>query len=183
MAGPTLIPQILVASKKIGTSFASYTTAKRIINDEDALPISAPWMNVGMELRIEGLLAISNVVTAVPTFTLQVNIGSIAVWISDAIACKATASAALPCEFDVKLRLDSIGKTNAAKFIGNGRYYCPAFNVPNGVWQAGTPAVGTGFGSTVDDGSAVLDVFGGWSASNASNAVQVVRYNASLFQY
>lgn len=183
MAGPSQVPMVLASSKKTGTSFASFTTAKSVINAEDVVPFSAPWMNVGMQLNIRALLGISNVVTAVPTFTFQVMIGSIVVWASDAISTKSTASSALPCWLDIDLRLDSIGATNAAKFIGNGVYQCGAFNPTSGILQAATPAVGTGFGSTAADGAGNLDFWVGCSASNASNAVIVYEYRATLNQY
>lgn len=183
MSGPALIPQVLVAQKKAGTSFASFTTAKSIINPEDVVPISAPWMQVGLQLEIYGLLAMSNVVTTQPTWTLSVNIGATAVFTADTFTSKSTASSALPFEFEIKLRLDSIGATSAAKFIGNGRYNCAAFTVTQGLLQAATPAVGTGFGSTAGDGSANIDLFMACQTSNASNAVQVFNYRVLMTQY
>ena len=183
MAGPTLVPQVLVASKSTAAQIASFTTFTRVINDVDVVPIGPPWMNTGMHLRIEALLGISNVVTAVPTFQFQVKIGGVVAWTSDALTTKSTASSLLPCELDIKLRLDSIGKTSAAKVIGNGRFFCAAFNPTSGLLQAATPAVGTGFGSTADDGSASLDFGLVCSASNASNAAICYRYVVTMDQY
>ena len=183
MAGPGLVPQVLVASKKTGTQIASFTTFTRVINDEDVVPISAPWMNTGMYLHIDALFGISNIITSTPTFQFQVKLGGQVVWTSDALTTKSTASSLLPCELDIKLRLDSIGKTSAAKVIGNGRFFCAAFNPTSGLLQAATPAVGTGFGSTADDGSANLDFGLVCSASNASNAAICYRYIVTMPQY
>jgi hypothetical protein len=183
MAGPTLMPQVLVAQRQAGVSVASFTTFTRIIRDEDVVPISAPWMNIGMLLEIEIQVNVSNVVTAVPTFQFQVKLGGIVAWTSDALPTKATASAALPAILRMSLRVDSIGKTNAAKVIGNGTFQGAAFNPTSGLLQAGSLAVGTGFGSTADDGSANLDIGAVCSASNASNALQVMTYRAMLSQY
>lgn len=183
MAGPTLIPQSLVASKSTAAQIQSFTAYTRVIRDEDVYPIGAPWLNVGCYLQIEGLLGISNVITGVPTFQFQVKIGGVVAWTSDALATKATASSLLPCEFDIKLRLDSIGKTNAAKVIGNGRFFCAAFNPTSGLFQAATPAVGTGFGSTADDGSASVELGLVCSASASGNAAICYRYLLSMPQY
>jgi len=183
MAGPTLLVQSLVGQKKAGPAVASFTTFTRIINDEDVVPIGAPFMNTGLYLHIKALINVSNVVTTTPTFQFQVKLGGVVAWTSDALTTKATASAALPMWFDLSLRLDSIGKTNAAKVIGSGLFYCAAFNPTNGLLQAASLAVGTGFGSTADDGSANLDFGAVCSASNASNALQVMLYEAWLSQY
>lgn len=183
MSGPTLVPQVLVAQRQAGVSIASFMTFTRMIRDEDVVPIGAPWMNTGMLLDIEMLVNVSNVITAVPTFQFQVKLGGIVVWTSDALPTKATASVALSAYLKIQLRVDSVGKTAAAKVIGNGTFQGAAFNPTFGLLQAGTMAVGTGFGSTADDGSANLDIGAVCSASNASNALQVMTYSATLKQY
>lgn len=183
MSGPALIPQVLVAQRKVGPSLASFTTFTRAINDEDVVPISPPWMALGMCLEFDILANVGNVVTAVPTFQLQIKIGGVVAWQSDALSTKSTASSALPAVFNIKLRLDSIGKTNAAKVIGSGTYYGSAFNPTNGLLQAASMAVGTGFGSTADDGSASVDFGVVCSASNASNTWQTIFYRVMMSQY
>lgn len=183
MSGPSLPVLALVAQRKAGPSLASFTTFTRMINDEDVVPIQAPWIALGMCIEAEFLLNVSNVITGVPTFQFQCKLGGVVVWQSDALPTKATASAALPAAFDVKLRMDSIGKTSAAKVIGSGRFAGAAFNPTSGMLQAASLAVGTGFGSTADDGSASLDWGVVCSASNASNAIQVMYYRAVLTQY
>jgi len=77
MSGPTLIPQVLVAQRKAGPALASFTSYTRIINDEDVVPISPPWMAVGMCLEFDILANVGNVVTAQPTFQLQIKIGGV----------------------------------------------------------------------------------------------------------
>lgn len=183
MSGPTILPQVLVAHRKAGPALASFTTFTRMINDEDVVPIGPPWMALGMCLEAEFLLNVGNVVTAVPTFQFQCKLGGVIVWQSDALPTKATASSALPALLRINLRLDSIGKTNAAKVIGSGEFIGAAFNPTSGMLQAASLAVGTGFGSTADDGSAALDWGVVCSASNAANTIQVMYYRAMLTQY
>lgn len=183
MSGPTLIPQVIIAQRKAGPALASFTTFTRMINDEDVVPFSPPWMALGMCLEAEFLINVGNVVTAVPTFQFQCKLGGVVVWQSDALPTKATVSAALPAKLNVKLRLDSIGKTAAAKMIGSGDFMGAAFNPTSGMLQAASLAVGTGFDSTADGGSASLDWGVVCSASNASNTIQVMYYRALLSQY
>jgi hypothetical protein len=185
MSGPTLLPQVLVAHRKAGggPSIASFTTFTRLLQDEDVVPISAPFPALGMCLVIEALLNVSNVVTGVPTYQFQVKLGGVVAWTSDALPTKATASAALPAYLKIMLRFDSIGKTNAAKVVGSGTFTGAAFNPTSGMLQAGSLAVGTGFGSTADDGACNVDFGAVCSASNASNALQLMYYTESLFQY
>lgn len=183
MAGPTLLLQSIVGQKAAGPAIASFTTFTRIIRDEDVVPIGAPFINTGLYLHIKALINVSNVVTAVPTFQFQVKLGGVVAWTSDALPTKATASAALPMWFDLSLRMDSIGKTTAAKVIGNGLFYGAAFNPTSGLLQAASLAVGTGFGTTADDAACSVDFGAVCSASNASNALQVMLYEAWLSQY
>lgn len=183
MSGPTLVPQVLVAQRKAGPALASFTTFTRMINDEDVVPISAPWMALGMCLEAEFLINVGNVVTAVPTFQFQCKIGGVVAWTSDALPTKATVSAALPAKLAIDLRLDSIGKTSAAKVIGSGEFFGAAFNPISGMLQAGSLAVGTGFGSTADDGSASIDWGVVCSAANAANTIQVMYYRLMMTQY
>jgi len=83
----------------------------------------------------------------------------------------------------VQLRLDSIGKTNAAKVIGSGTYSGAAFATTSGMLQAASLAVGTGFGSTADDGSANVEAGVVCSASNAANTWQTMYYRLLMTQY
>lgn len=183
MSGPTLIPQVLVAQRKAGPALLSFTAYTRMILDEDVVPISAPWMALGMCIESEFLINVGNVVTAVPTFQFQCKLGGQIVWTSDALPTKATLSTALPARLSVRLRVDSIGKTNLAKVIGSGDFVGAAFNPTSGMLQAASLAVGTGFGSTADDGSANLEWGVVCSASNAANTIQVIYYRSMLSQY
>lgn len=180
---PVLIPQVLVAQRKAGPPIASFTTFTRIIRDEDVRSIGPDFFVEGLCLEFDLLLNVSNVITAVPTFQFQVKMGGQVAWQSDALPTKATASAALPARLRFALRVDSIGKTPAAKVIGSGDFMGAAFNPTSGMLQAASLAVGTGFGSTVDDGSVNVDVGAVCSASNASNALQVMYYRLAMTQY
>jgi hypothetical protein len=179
MAGDPFFVQNLVSAKAAGTLFNTYTTAKTVINQTDLVTLPANFLYVGRTLNVKVRGAISNVVTATPTFTFQIMMGSIAAWSSGAITTNATANTLLPFSLDVDLRTDSIGTGTTAKFLGIGTLMCAAFasgstaiNVP-----VASPAVGTGFDSTIAN---ILDFFVGISASNGSNGVQIYNYRVDL---
>jgi hypothetical protein len=95
-----------------------------------------------------------------------------------------TANTLLPVELEVNLRLDSAGSGTAAKFMAVGKII--GLNVQLGAGAANgavtdsaitlpitSPAVGTGFDSTISD---ILDFWAGFSSSQAGNGVQVYDY-------
>ncbi len=176
--------QVLVSQDAVGTAFSSFTTAKSILNVNDVYPIPQPWFTRGLKLRVSGLLAVSNIVTTPGTFALQVNMGSVAAFTSGNIQLNATAHTLLPLPFSVTMRLDSVGSGTAAKWLGAGwvagiqptltAAQVDAVNT-SGLFQAPVtaPAVGTGFDSSVSQN---LDLFFGFSISNAANTVQIYDY-------
>ena len=175
MSGLPFFSQVLTQQRAAGTSFASYTTAKTVINQTELVTLPANYLTVGTKLRISVMAALSNVVTAAPTFTFQVMMGTIVAWTSGAITTNTTANSALPLRLVIDLRVDSIGTGTTAKFMGTGDLRCAAFasGSTSIVVPTTTPAVGTGFDSTVAN---ILDFLVGISASNASNAIQIQDY-------
>lgn len=175
MAGLPFIPQELTRQKAAGTLFNSYTTAKTVINQTELVPMPGNYLTEGSAFEIEVYGGISNVVTAQPTFTFQVMMGSIAVWSSGAITTNTTANTLLPFNLSVKLRLDSTGTGTSAKFMGRGVLNCAAFASGSTAITVPTtsPAVGTGFDSTIAN---ILDFWVGISASQSGNAVQIYDY-------
>jgi len=178
MSGLPFFPQVLTQQKSAGTLFNTYTTAKTVINQENLLTLPPNYLGQGSKLKIRVYGGISNVVTATPTFTFQVMMGSTVAWSSGAITTNATANTLLPFTLDIELRVDSIGTGTAAKYMGHASLTCAAFasgstaiTVP-----VASPAVGNGWDSTIAN---ILDFWVGISASNAGNGVQIYDYKVS----
>ena len=178
MSGLPFYPQVLTSQKTAGTLFNTYTTAKTVINQENLITLPANYLTIGSKLKVRVMAGLSNVVTAAPTFTFQVMMGSIVAWSSGAITTNATANTLLPLTLDLELRVDSVGTGTTAKVIGAGQLMCAAFasgstaiNVP-----VASPAVGTGFDSTIAN---ILDFWVGISASNAANGIQIYDYSVT----
>lgn len=181
MAGDPFFSQVLTQQKAVGTLFNTYTTAKTVLNQTELITVPANFLAVGRKLRVKARGGISNVVTATPTFTFQVMMGSVVAFTTGAITTNATANTLLPFTLDIELRTDAVGTGTTGKFLGMGTLLCAAFasgstaiNVP-----VTAPAVGTGFDSTVSN---ILDFWVGISASNAGNGIQVYDYVVELLQ-
>lgn len=184
MAGLVFPSQVLASQKAAGTSFGSYTTAKSVINQTELVPLPANTLNVGSMFRITVAGGLGSLVTTPGTVTMQVMLGSIAVFTTGAIQLNATAHTNLPFWLDVLLRVDTIGTGTTAKMMGMGRLQgiqptltagqTDAANT-GGIFSAPAtaPAVGTGFDSTI---ATTLDFFVGFSISDAANTVRVQHY-------
>lgn len=176
--------ETIASQVQAGTLFNTFTTAKSVINPTALVTLPPNYLQVGKQLRITVLGAISNIVTAQPSFTFQVMMGSIVVHTSGAILVNTAAHTLIPFKYVVDLRVDSIGSGTAAKFLGQGVLEGIMFLISGAVGDptAGiakimapntAPAVGTGFDSTIAN---ILDFWVGISASNAANGVQIYQY-------
>lgn len=184
MSGVAQFPQCLVASSAVGTLFNTYTTAKSVLVATDLVTLTPNYLKVGGVFRVRAMGGISNVVTAQPTFTFQIMMGSIVAWSSGAIATDTTAHTLIPFNLEVMLRVDSIGASTAAKFLGMGTLNGIMWTVGAGADSttvvgsfpvpAAAPAVGTGFDSTIAN---ILDFWVGIQTSNAGNGVQLYNYS------
>ncbi len=173
MAGVAQFSQVLTSSKAAGTLQNTYTSAKSVINPTEVVPFPANFIDVGSQLRVTVYGGISNVVTAQPTFTFQLMVGSVVAWSSGALTTNTTANTLLPFRLQLELRADSIGSSTTAKLIGGGTINCAALVNTSAVIPVASPAVGTGFDSTA---AANIDFWVGISASNAGNGVQIYNY-------
>jgi hypothetical protein len=184
MSGVPQFSQVLVSQKAAGSANNTYTTAKSVINATELVTLPANYLTIGSKFRIRGLLALSNIVTTPGTFALQVMMGTIVAFSSGNIQLNATAHTALPLDFEIELRVDSIGSGTAAKFMGRGKMtgiqptltaaQTDAANTSGSfIFPVTTPAVGTGFDSTIAN---ILDFWVGFSISNAGNGVTVQDY-------
>lgn len=179
---------VLASARTDGTARSSFTTAITVL-PEHARCVMTPydWYE-GRVLRIMAAGRISNVVTAQPTFTFEFRLGptsTIAAWSSGAILTSTTAHTTVPFYLEVLLTVRALGAGTSANIMGQGVVHSRAFldagatadittlGHPSLLVPETTPAVGTGFDSTVIN---VADLFVACSASNAGNAVQLHQY-------
>ena len=178
--------EALAIQNAAGTLFNTYTTAKTVINPTALVQLPPNYFTVGKGLRITVSGGLSNIVTAQPTFTFQVMMGSIVVFTTGAITTTTTAHTTIPFWLEILLRLDSAGSGTAAKFMGQGRLTGQMWVYSGATADAVTglatlmvpntaPAVGTGFDSTIAN---ILDFWVGIGTSSASNGVQIQQYLA-----
>jgi hypothetical protein len=178
--------ELIAYQKAAGTLLNTYTTAKSVINPQALVSLPPNYLGIGSVIRIKVQGGISNIVTAQPTFTFQVMMGSIVVHTSGAILTTTTAHTVIPFEYEVILRLDSEGSGTAAKFLSQGKLTGIMFVISGAVADPTSgmatimcpntaPAVGTGFDSTIAN---ILDFWVGISVSNAANGIQIYNYLA-----
>lgn len=180
--------ETLVTSQVDGTARSSFTTAITVLPDQARYTLPAGFFSApGKAMRIRAAGRISNVVTAQPTFTYQVQMGptsNITVFTTGALTTSTTAHTNVPWELEVLLTCRAVGASTTANLMGQARIFSQAF-VSSGATADGAnthtmlmapntaPAVGTGFDSTV---SMVVDLFVACGTSNASNAIQCHQY-------
>lgn len=181
--------ETLVAQSLAGTAFGTYTSAKTVIPPVCLVQLPPNYFYVGKAMRTTVWGAMSTFVTTPGTVVFQIMMGAIAVWSSGNIQMNATAHSLLPWKLVVEWRVDTIGNGVIAKVIGLGLLNGVMFTktiAATDLWgrvsaadaavgevsilcPITTPAVGTGFDSTIAN---VMDFFVGFSVSNAANIVQ-----------
>lgn len=176
--------ETLVAQSVAGTLFNTYTVAKTVLPATSLYTFPPNYFEEGKILRVTVQGGLSNIVTTPGTVTLQVMLGSIAVFTTGALQLNATAHTVLPFWLEVLLTCRAIGVTTSANFMGMGRLQgiqptltaaqVDAVNT-GGIFSApaAAPAVGTGFDSTIAN---IIDFWTGFSISNAGNGIQVQNY-------
>jgi hypothetical protein len=176
--------ETITAQSGSGTLFNTYTTAKTVINPQALVSLPPNYLYPGKLLRVKVQGGISNIVTAQPTFTFQVMMGSIVVHTSGAILTTTTAHTLIPFDYEVLLRCDTVGNGTTAKFLSQGKLTGLMWVISGATADVATgasvimcpntaPAVGTGFDSTIAN---VMDFFVGISVSNAANGIQIYNY-------
>jgi hypothetical protein len=189
MSGAPFFSQVITSQKAAGTLFNTFTAAKSVINATELVQLPANYLTIGSKLRIRAMGGLSNIVTTPGTVVFQVMMGSIVVWSSGTLQMTTTANTLTPFELEVNLRLDSIGSGTAAKFMATGKFIALDATIGSGanptvtdtavVLPVTSPAVGTGFDSTIAD---ILDFWVGFSISNAGNGVQIYDYTVEQLQ-
>ena len=184
MSGLPFFSQVLTSQKAAGAAFATYTTAKTVLNQTELVTLPPNYLTIGTTFRITAKGGLSNIVTTPGTVTFQVMMGTIVAFTTGAIQLNATAHTLLPINIDVLLRCDTIGTSTTAKFLGMATIsgiqptltaaQTDAANT-SGLFQGPVtaPAVGTGFDSTISN---ILDFWTGFSISNSGNGIQLYHY-------
>lgn len=167
-----------------GSSFGTFTTAKTVIPPTALEIIRAGSLFVGAATRITVAGGIGSLVTTPGTITFQSMIGAVIAFSTGALQLNATAHTDLPFWLEILLTCRSIGDGTNATMIGQARAFGIMFTETAGqadgvnshaylMAPKTTPAAGTGFDSTTDK---ILDLFAGFSISDAANTVQVDQY-------
>lgn len=169
----------------------TYTTAKSIFGvdgtDESAAAkytLPANFFVRGKALNVRLMGDLSNIVTTPGTVTFQFMLGAVIAWTSGAINFSTTAHTTLPFWLDLELTCQVAGAGTQAKLMGQGiiTSQCVANTsvadsvantLPTLLLPNTTPAQGTGFDSTA---SQKVDIFVGFSTSNAGNGVRARQY-------
>ena len=177
--------QCLVNAQVAGPTLTASTTPTSILPPAARYNLPGNFFDkIGKALRITVIGQLGNIVTTPGTFTPDVRMGptsNIVVFNGGAIQLNAVAKTALPFWWDVLLTCRAIGNGTNANLMGQGRFQAesvvgsplPASGGSGSLLTPATsPAVGTGFDSTV---GMVVDVFGTFSLNNA-NAITVQQY-------
>lgn len=162
----------------------TWTTAATGLNPQALVSLPPNYLYPGKQLRITVLGALSNVVTAQPTFAFQVMIGAVIAWTSGNVLTNQTAHTLLPFKLVIDLRCDTVGSGTSAKFLGigmltgvqflaSGTGADPVATHASLMLPVTAPAVGTGFDASIAN---VLDFFVACSASNAGNGITIHEY-------
>lgn len=181
----------VVTQEAAGTAFPSFTTAKSVINQSNLYPLYPNFFKPGQKVRITVCGALSNIVTTPGTVVLQVMLGSVIVWSSGNIQLNASAHTLLPFKLVIELTCQlantAVGGA-VAKLMGLGLLTGVMFTKTAGqtdsvqgdqsiVVPVTAPALGTAFDSTV---SQTLDLFAGFSISNAGNGIRIDQYDVEF---
>jgi hypothetical protein len=179
---------VLAAARGSGTNRVSFTTAITLLPNQARSVVSGADWYEGRALLLRAAGEVSNVVTSQPTFTFEFRLGptsNIVAWSSGAILTSTTAHTTVPWWLEVLLTCQIVGAGTAAQLMGQGRVDSRAFidagatadittlGHPSLLVPETTPALGTGFDSTVDN---VADLFAACSVSNAANAIRLHQY-------
>lgn len=187
-------PQELVNVAAAGTLYNTFTTAKSMLTSSTATGMSAGFISLpagffqlGGHLEIVFHAGVSNIVTTPGTFNIQVMVGAVIAFNTGNIVLTTTAHTTFPLKGVIDLSVRSVGNGTLATLMGQahltGRMIqlagttAAADSTTGGsscMYPDAAPAVGTGFDSTV---AQTLDLFVGFSSSNAGNGFQLQQYS------
>lgn len=178
----------LVTLGAAGTLYNTYTTAKSILPAAAIPTLPNNFLTVGRQLKICGVVSLSNIVTTPGTFVVQVKANSVIAFTSGNIQLNATAHTLLPLTFEIMMTCQAIGSSTSANFMGTG--WCQGIHPTltaaqtdaantGGIFSlpATAPTAGTGFDSTA---AVAIDLWWGFSISNSGNGVRIEQYTVDI---
>jgi hypothetical protein len=177
--------ETLIASTVDGPTLVTSATATSLLPSSAKFVLPANSLYVGRRLRVVAWGRLSNIVTTPGTLALDVRFNStpIVVFSGGAMQMSTTAHTTLPLRIIIDLTVRAIGSGTAANLMGQGvatglplsltAVADSANDVASLMIPNTTPAVGTGFDSTVPN---VVDLFGTFSISNAGNGITIHQY-------
>jgi hypothetical protein len=178
----------IAVAEQAGTSRSAYTTAVSILPARAAVAITPDFWDVGRTLRLRAAGRVSNVVTSQPTFTFEFRLGptaNIVAWSSGAILTSTTAHTTVPWYLEVMMTVRALGTGTTANIMGQGYTFSRAWmdsganaditttGHPSLLVPETTPAVGTGWDSTINN---LSDFYCGCSANAGGNLMQLEQY-------
>jgi len=178
--------ETLITAQSAGTTLTGSTTPTSLLPTAARYTLPPGFFTgAGKALRIKAAGQLGNIVTTPGTLTLDVRMGptsNIIVFNGGAMQLSSTAHTALPFVLEILLTCRSVGGSTTATLMGQGSMTAQALSLTAVADSATTPAtlllpnaspaVGTGFDSTV---AMVVDLFGTFSLNNA-NAITVQQY-------
>lgn len=177
--------ETLVSAQVSGTTLTGSLSATSILPAAARYTLPANFMAIGKVLRLRATGALGNIVTTPGTLTLDVRMGptsNIIVFNGGAMQLSSTAHTALPFSLEILLTCRAIGASTTANLMGQGWILGQALSLTavadstttpaHLLMPNTTPAVGTGFDSTVP---MVVDLFATFSLANA-NALTLTQY-------
>jgi hypothetical protein len=193
MAAPFYV-QTLASNRATGAVFATFTTAKTVLNVADVVQLPVNYLVVGSKLRIRVAANLACVGTTSGTVTFQVMMGAVVAWTSGALQMTTTAEAtSLPIIMEIVVRVTAVDVTAgvaACTLLGTGYVIglipqlgagvaVPTVTDSVLVMPAAAPTNGTVFQSeTVEN----IDFWTGFSISNANNSIQITDYTVEQLQ-
>lgn len=176
--------EVLAVALAAGANLTASTTATSILPTAALFVLPAGFFDrPGKMLKLTATGQLGNIVTTPGTLTLSVKLGgTVVAFNGGAMQLSSTAHTALPFWLEILLTCRSVGSGTAATLIGQGNMTAQALSLtavadsttspatlmlPNT-----TPAVGTGFDSTVGQS---VDLQAAFSLNNA-NAIQLQQY-------
>jgi hypothetical protein len=173
--------QALVSAQVVGTGPSNTLTATSTIPAAAKFTIPANFFYIGAVLRLTMAGQISNVATTPGTLTLDVRFGAVIAFNAGAVQMSTTVHTTLPFWWDVLLTCRAIGASTSANLMGQSKLQgqmiltSGADITTHGTALAPntTPAVGTGFDSTL---SQVVDIFATFSVNTSATNISVQQY-------
>lgn len=181
--------ETLSTAQGAGPTLASFTTAVSALPTQARKTIFNDDWAIGKQFRIQASGAMSNVVTAQPTFTFEFRLGptsNIVAFTTGALLTSTTAHTNVPWWMEIMLTCRSVGSGTSGTLMGQARIDCRALldagatadittlGHPSLLAPESAPAVGTGFDTNVAN---IADLFVACSVSNAANGVTLHQYS------